>query len=411
MSSAWRCAPSSRSNRARCCRCIRASRSLPRSSPISTRNGACPPSARRARWKTTRASPPRASRICRAPWTIRSAVAGAAGAEEVHLRELERAAKLLKEQLETEFDEISGGAGARASKGDARRRAHHPARPGAQIPSFPKKLPITLFATLGTLIFSVGAIISGELLSGKARPAAPAPSGPEAEAKAPAAAASAPPGAEQTSEDAELTRAAEAEEAEDAGASKSAEPLAETQTAPSQVDPPRREAACVKVLVALCGADASSDEAAIALGRNLARRGRALLIAADSGAEGFEAFAPEQESEPKGLADLLTVETAFADAIHRDASSRLHVMTPASARAKNATTSNPSSTLWRTHTTFWCSPPHANRRCACAARRHGLRHWRRRSRGAARRTRERRNRRLFARRRRQRRRSRRRRMI
>ena len=58
-------------------------------------------------------------------------VAGAAGAEEVHLRELERAAKLLKEQLETEFDEISGGAGARASKGDARRRAHHPARPGA----------------------------------------------------------------------------------------------------------------------------------------------------------------------------------------------------------------------------------------------------------------------------------------
>ncbi len=252
---------------------------------------------------------------------------GAAGAEEVHLRELERAAKLLKEQLETEFDEISGGAGARASKGDARRRAHHPARPGAQIPSFPKKLPITLFATLGTLILSVGAVISGELLSGKARPAAPAPSGPKAEAKAPAAAASAPPGAEQTSEDAELTRAAEAEEAEDAGASKSAEPLAETQTAPSQVDPPRREAACVKVLVALCGADASSDEAAIALGRNLARRGRALLIAADSGAEGFEAFAPEQESEPKGLADLLTVETAFADAIHRDASSRLHVMT------------------------------------------------------------------------------------
>lgn len=244
-------------------------------------------------------------------------IAGAAGAEEVHLRELERAAKLLKEQLETEstkYHEALARERQKATPADARiiQRALAP-----QIPSFPKKLPITIFATLGTLILSVGAIISGELLGVRAQIPSHRPAGREADAQPLAAtAASAPPSA-----------AAIAEPVDPAVARDMAMALAASAgMAASQADFAQRLPACVKVLVTPCGGDEKLDDTAIALGRNLARRGRALLVAADRGAARFDALAPRREGGLKGLSDILAGETAFCDAIHRDASSRLHVM-------------------------------------------------------------------------------------
>ncbi|MGE5369095.1 MAG: GumC family protein [Chloroflexota bacterium] len=96
-------------------------------------------------------------------------VAGTAGAGEVKLRELERAARLLKEQLESEttkYQQALAREQMKATPADARiiQRALAP-----QLPAFPRKLPIIAFSTLAALLLSLGAIIAAELLTGRAR--------------------------------------------------------------------------------------------------------------------------------------------------------------------------------------------------------------------------------------------------
>jgi uncharacterized protein involved in exopolysaccharide biosynthesis len=111
-------------------------------------------------------------------------VAGAAGADEVRLRELERVARLLKEQLESDtakYQEALARETIKESPADARivQRALAP-----QTPSFPKRLPITIFATLAVFVLSAGSIVAFELLSDRPRvrrefaPATPTPTTP-----------------------------------------------------------------------------------------------------------------------------------------------------------------------------------------------------------------------------------------
>ncbi|BDV34964.1 GumC family protein [Methylocystis iwaonis] len=240
-------------------------------------------------------------------------VAGAAGSEEVKLRDLERGARLLKDQLEAEtakYQEAVARERVKATPADARiiQRALAP-----QIPSFPKKIPITAFATLAAFILSAGAVVAGELLSGRARmssrdlaeedapetppPASPAPAGP---APAGGGAASA--------------------KAFDAGWRRS------DADALRRIESARAVSSCVKVLVTPCEAGGKPIETAIALGRSLARRGRTLLVAADAGVRSLDALVHSPGRTPKGLSDLLTGGADFTEAIHRDIGSRLHVM-------------------------------------------------------------------------------------
>lgn len=240
-------------------------------------------------------------------------VAGAAGSEEVKLRDLERGARLLKDQLEAEtakYQEAVARERVKATPADARiiQRALAP-----QIPSFPKKIPITAFATLAAFILSAGAVVAGELLSGRARassrdfvegdapetppPASPAPAGP-----APAGGGPAPAKAFDTGwrrSDADALR---------------------------RIESARAVSSCVKVLVTPCEAGGKPIETAIALGRSLARRGRTLLVAADAGVRSLDALVHSPGRTPKGLSDLLTGGADFSEAIHRDIGSRLHVM-------------------------------------------------------------------------------------
>ena len=94
--------------------------------------------------------------------------ASTAGADQVKLNTLELQSRLLKEQLEFntgKYQEALARMAATSTPADARviSRADPP-----QLPSFPKKLPIILIATLAGLILSVGMLVSSELLSGRA---------------------------------------------------------------------------------------------------------------------------------------------------------------------------------------------------------------------------------------------------
>ncbi|WP_171070301.1 GumC family protein [Methylobacterium terricola] len=95
----------------------------------------------------------------------RTIVAKANG-DEVELRALEREAKAQREQLESylgRFREAAARDAASAAPADARvvSRAVVP-----DLPSFPKKLPIVLFATVIAFLFAIGAVVAKALLAG-----------------------------------------------------------------------------------------------------------------------------------------------------------------------------------------------------------------------------------------------------
>lgn len=97
---------------------------------------------------------------------------GGTGSDQAQLRELELEAKLIREQLEgntTKYREALARQQSMSTPADARiiSRAVVP-----EYPSFPKKIPILIFAALGGFILSLAWVVAGELLSGRAlRPA------------------------------------------------------------------------------------------------------------------------------------------------------------------------------------------------------------------------------------------------
>ena len=99
---------------------------------------------------------------------------GLANTDEVRLHALERNAQSFKDQLEsstTKYQEALARQSSAATPADARiiARAAVP-----QEPSYPKKVPFIVFATVTALVFALGFVVAGELLSGAV--AAPQPS-------------------------------------------------------------------------------------------------------------------------------------------------------------------------------------------------------------------------------------------
>jgi uncharacterized protein involved in exopolysaccharide biosynthesis len=262
-------------------------------------------------------------------------VVASAGADEVRLRELERAARLLKDELEADtakFQEAQAREGAKATPADARviQRALAP-----QMPSFPKKLPITAFATIAALVFSAGSVVAIELLSGRARlPAAsdappaederriePAPlvGFAEAERVIPS-----PPGHAFVLEEATEFSPSLAPTLENVG---DVSPRATPSSVVGRIDAARMSSLCVKVLLVGCADAAGNVQTALELARALTRRGRAILLAADAEDDDYDRLVEASErARPLGFADVAGGAASFAEAIHRDAHSRLHVM-------------------------------------------------------------------------------------
>lgn len=88
--------------------------------------------------------------------------------DQVKLREFELESKLIRTQLEnnlTKYREAVARQNALSTPGDARiiSKAFEPIEP-----SFPKKLPVLIFATIAGFVLSLGFVISSELLSGRA---------------------------------------------------------------------------------------------------------------------------------------------------------------------------------------------------------------------------------------------------
>lgn len=269
------------------------------------------------------------------------------GADETKLRELQLTAKTLKDQLASEAAKYQAAMArdeAETAPSDARiiSRALAPSTP-----VFPKKLPIVIFAALAGLIFSAGAVALREMTlapTGNVPPPPvkldgdpPAPGGPSgtrlhgvrqalADFAAPASvsreASPTPAPAEARLAEPELSFAADDEPAP---ASRS----------PGSRDLVARIARAAKrggshVLIA-SAADAAPACASLTLARSLSREGRAILVQIDDSDpflnEALEvASGGACDGAHPGLAQLLSGEAAFADAIFRDADSRLHIV-------------------------------------------------------------------------------------
>ena len=271
-------------------------------------------------------------------------VVGAADADDVRLRDLERTARLYKEQLESaaaKYQEAMARENSQATPPDARifQRALAP-----QIPSFPKKVPIVSFATLSALILSIGGILSGELLSGRSRvaPSAPRLAG-EAVEPAPANGGRTNPTLAENYSDAPTPPAANEDGDEGqpapelrleptwASASDDTPPGGERTVAAKariveKIDTGRLSSPSVKVLIARGDDGPSASGTALAVARALARRGSAVLVAADPSDRAFDGLLGGGLENPKGWRDLLSGAGEFGEVIHRDSGSRLHII-------------------------------------------------------------------------------------
>jgi NAD(P)-dependent dehydrogenase (short-subunit alcohol dehydrogenase family) len=269
---------------------------------------------------------------------------GAADADNVRLRDLERTARLYKEQLESaaaKYQEAMARENSQATPPDARifQRALAP-----QIPSFPKKIPIVSFATLSALILSIGGILAGELLSGRPRvaPSAPrlagealelAPANDERASPTLAEDYSVSPTPSGVNEDEDESQPAPESRLEPtwASASDDTAPGRERTVAAKariveKIDIGRLSSPSVKVLISRGDDCPSASGTALAVARALARRGSAVLVAADAPDRAFDGLLAGGLENPKGWRDLLSGAAEFGDVIHGDAGSRLHII-------------------------------------------------------------------------------------
>ena len=282
-------------------------------------------------------------------------VAGTANADDVTLRQFDSESRLLKEQLEAntaKFQEAVARENALSTPADARVISRAVAPP---LPSFPKKVPVLASVTLAGLIFSMGSVVAGELLSGRAAvPLHPLPRDVPAHAAAgPVMRARKEPALEPVPASAEFAP----EPSPPDGISPEAAPqiAAAPSMGPSEAsrDMARDGAhlaeriagasatghAVVSMMVAP-DANVSVAAAAISLARALARNHRTILVNLDAEAREIDELAPSAEiavaghddSVPddglqEGLAALLAGHVSFAEVIHRDRLTRLHVLT------------------------------------------------------------------------------------
>ncbi|MDE2362124.1 MAG: lipopolysaccharide biosynthesis protein [Hyphomicrobiales bacterium] len=248
-------------------------------------------------------------------------VVGGNGADEVKMRDLDRAANQLKDELEAatqKYQEALARESSKATPADARvvSRAVAP-----QLPSFPKKLPIIAFSTIAALVLSLAAVVARQLASDRQRRpriAAPAPI-----ETLPVEAVEAH--GEQAVAETAAVAVAKPRVAVEPAALAAALAYAETV---AQED---RDGA----LVLIACNDADDRGFSLALGRALARDGRAVLVSMDG-------VARLPLHPGAGLGDVFAGKSTFGDTIHRDPVSRLHMIGPGERLEADA------SALWST---------------------------------------------------------------
>lgn len=265
---------------------------------------------------------------------------GGSSNEEARARDLDRDARLLKEQLEsstTKYQEALARQGAESTPSDARiiSRAVEP-----PLPSFPKTLPILIFATLTGLILSIGSVLASELLSGRAYARQSRPD--EAERIEPAIGrrfeieiaepALQSAGSAQTQEPPGNDAVQPRDQDERRQAPRSRATLSSFVSAPPENSPPAtlgeiarriigpgRGGAGVRVLVTGSDSEVETAAMAVALGRLFSAEDRAVLV--EAGGEGAA-----DAQGPLGLSELAAGHAGFDEVIHRDRGSPLHLL-------------------------------------------------------------------------------------
>lgn len=242
---------------------------------------------------------------------------GSAGVDQVHLNTLETQARLLKEQLEfntSKYQEAVARENAVSTPADARviSRAVAP-----QLPSFPKKVPIVAIVSIAGLVLSLGLLIAGELLSGRAFPVA----GSETVIADRVPVVVAPSGASVPVATATLSNAAAVAEGE-----------ASLLAVLDALRNCRVQNHAARALVVAPSVNAEAPLAVIGLARRLSGEGRTILVDFNRGSPAVESrnlaldsYGPG-DAEPLGLGELLAGQASFAEIIHRDSQSRLHVV-------------------------------------------------------------------------------------
>lgn len=230
---------------------------------------------------------------------------GDTSADQVKLREYEMEAKLLREQLEgntTKYREALARQQSTSTPADARviSRAAIPDRP-----SFPKVIPILLFATLGALILMISGVIAAELLSGRALI--------EVQQEL-AALRRAPREARMADgEDGDAQVAASNENLKPVYQAPVLDPAAKRVLARLQSFDTRSYGA--RILVCAATGKADPGVSVEALARMLASERRTILLD----------FSGRARQGEEGLAEVLSGATGFGEIIHRDGGSRLHL--------------------------------------------------------------------------------------
>jgi uncharacterized protein involved in exopolysaccharide biosynthesis len=263
-------------------------------------------------------------------------------ADDVRLRALQLDAKTAGDQLESylqKYREAVAREAENAAPADARIIA---SASDPREPTFPKKVPTVLLGTLAGFFVSLGAVVAHVLLTDAAAMAAPPRERERVEEQAP-----------ELVEPAETISSAAAREPappvepppEPAAIAALAEPPPPTLAAPPA--PPRVDDDGVLTvatladrlaeiapkqggaLTALIAGEESGRGAglALALGRRLAKRGRAALIDLGDFPQSDDAgFDVEDEDGAVGLAELLDGRANFAEALHRDRLSDLDLI-------------------------------------------------------------------------------------
>ncbi len=236
---------------------------------------------------------------------------GTAGVDQVRLNALDSQARLLKDQLEfntSKYQEAVARENAASTPADARviSRAAAP-----QLPSFPKKLPIVAIATIAGLVLSLGVLMSRELLSGRAFGEADGVAVP-----APRAVAVVEPVAPRVATDAATEAQGEAS----------------LEAAIAALRGFRVQNHAARALVVPPSGRSEAPAAVVALARRLCAEGRTILVdcnarnpAVEPRHLSLDSYGSTDEA-PLGLGELLAGSASFAEVIHRDSQSRLHVV-------------------------------------------------------------------------------------
>src|SRR6266852_2748095 len=246
--------------------------------------------------------------------------------QDVQLRALEREAKAQRDLLESylaKYREATTRENIDAAPADGRIISSASV---SNTPAYPKKLPIVLIATLATLMFSTGAIATGELL----RMTTP---------RTPAALTSPPPPVERAPAPAPAPAAAAvaAVAAEPAPLPKEAHP--DIAAGPAEIerladDVHKAGDAARKVTILGTAANESITLTALTLARLLARDSRVVVVGLSASSSAISAASVDPDAP--GFVELMLGETSFSHVITKDRSSRVHLVSagrPGSDRA------------------------------------------------------------------------------